>query len=44
MKKYFVAALIILSSCKKDGFVDMTPINAKGEILFISRRISNSAD
>jgi TolB protein len=44
MKKYFVAALIILSSCKKDAVVDMTPINVKGEILFISRRISNSAD
>jgi Tol biopolymer transport system component len=44
MKTYFVAALIILSSCKKDVVVDMTPINAKGEILFISRRISNCAD
>jgi TolB protein len=44
MKKYFVAAFIILSSCKKDAVVDMTPINAKGEVLFISRRISNSAD
>lgn len=44
MKNYFAAALIILSSCKKDAVVDMTPINAKGEILFISRRISNSAD
>jgi len=42
MKRYFVAAIIILSSCKKDAV--MTPINAKGEILFISRRISNSAD
>lgn len=44
MKKYFVAAFIILSSCKKDAIVDMTPIDAKGEILFISQRISNSAD
>lgn len=44
MKKYFVAAFIILSSCKKDAVVDMTPINAKGEVLFISRRISNSSD
>lgn len=46
MKKYIVAALIILSSCKKDNIVDidMTPIDAKGSILFISRRISNSAD
>jgi TolB protein len=44
MKKYFIVAVIILSSCKKDAVVDMTPINAKGEILFISRRISNSAD
>lgn len=44
MKKYIVAALIILSSCKKEAVVDMTPINAKGEILFISRRIPNSAD
>ena len=44
MKKYFVAVFIILSSCKKDAVIDMTPINANGEILFISRRISNSAD
>ncbi len=44
MKKYFAAIFIILSSCKKDAVVDMTPINAHGEILFISRRISNSAD
>ncbi len=44
MKNYIVAALFILSSCKKDNVIDMTPIDAKGEILFISRRISNSAD
>lgn len=44
MKKYFVAAFIILSSCTKDAVIDMTPINAKGEVLFISRRIPNSAD
>jgi TolB protein len=44
MKKYLVAALVILSSCRKDAVVDITPIHAKGEILFISRRISNSAD
>jgi len=44
MKKYFVAVFIILSSCKKDTVVDMKPIDVKGEILFISRRISNSAD
>ncbi|HEY5771961.1 MAG TPA: hypothetical protein VIS75_05000 [Chitinophagaceae bacterium] len=44
MKNIFVAALIILSSCKRDVVVDNTPIDAKGEILFISRRISNSAD
>jgi len=44
MKKYFVMVLIVVASCKKDAVVDMTPINAKGEILFISRRISNSAD
>ena len=44
MKKYFVVAFIILSSCKKDAVVDMTPINAKGEVLFISQRISNSSD
>jgi Tol biopolymer transport system component len=50
MKKYIVAALILLSSCKKDDVadttvVDMTPINAKGEILFISSsRISRNAD
>jgi TolB protein len=44
MKKYLVAVFIILTSCKKDAVVDMTPIDAKGEVLFISRRISNSAD
>lgn len=44
MKKYIIAAFIFLSSCTKDAVVDMTPINATGEILFISRRISNSAD
>lgn len=44
MKKYFFAAFVILSSCTKDTVIDMTPINATGEILFISRRISNSAD
>ena len=43
-KKFFVAALIILSSCTKDAVIDMTPINATGKVLFISRRISNSAD
>lgn len=44
MKKYIVVAFVILSSCKKDAVLDMTPIAAKGEILFISRRIPNSAD
>ena len=44
MKKYFVATLIILSSCKDEAVLDMTPIDIKGEILFISRRISNSSD
>ena len=44
MKRYFVVAFILLSSCKKDAVIDMTPINEKGEVLFISRRISNSAD
>ena len=44
MKKHLVATLIILSSCNKDAIVNMTPINAQGEVLFISRRISNSAD
>lgn len=44
MKKYIVAALIILSSCRKEAAVDMTPINVNGEILFISRRIPNSSD
>src|SRR3954467_1439408 len=53
MNKYIVAAFILLSSCKKDDVpdittvadttaVDMTPIDAKGEILFLSRRISSS--
>lgn len=44
MKKYIFAAFIILSSCKKDAVIDMTPVDAKGEVLFISRRISNSTD
>lgn len=44
MKKYIAVAFVILSSCKKDVALDMTPIAAKGEILFISRRIPNSAD
>lgn len=43
MKKYIAVALIIFSSCKKEA-VDMTPIDTKGEVLFISRRIPNSAD
>ena len=44
MKKYFIVTLIFLSSCKEDAVVDLTPIDVKGEILFISRRISNSSD
>lgn len=44
MKKYFVVAVLIIASCKKDTAIDMKPINATGEILFISRRIPNSAD
>lgn len=44
MKKYLMVLLIIAASCKKEAAVDMTPVNATGEILFISRRISNSAD
>ncbi|MBN8789955.1 MAG: hypothetical protein J0I84_22970, partial [Terrimonas sp.] len=46
MKKsiFLFATLIILFSCKKQAVIDMTPINAKGEVLFISRRIPNSAD
>jgi TolB protein len=44
MKRSFFLLLVILSSCRKDAAVDMSPINATGEILFISRRISNSAD
>lgn len=44
MKKYIVVVFIILSSCKKEAVVDMTPIDAKGEVLFISRRIPNSSD
>jgi TolB protein len=45
MKKYVAIILLMLSSCKKDAAnIDMTAIDAKGDILFISRRISNSAD
>ena len=44
MNKYIVAAFIFISSCKPDTVIDMTPIDAQGEILFISRRIVNSAD
>jgi len=44
MKRYIAVVFIILSSCKKEAVVDMTPIDAKGEVLFISRRIPNSSD
>src|SRR5688572_19720842 len=44
MKIYIVAAFILLLSCKKDNVDDKTPIDATGEILYISRRIPNSAD
>jgi TolB protein len=44
MKRYLVAALVVAASCKKDTAVDLTPIRAEGEIVFISRRIANSAD
>ncbi len=44
MKKCCFFLLVILSSCHKDNIVDMKPINTSGEILFISRRIPNSAD
>ena len=44
MKKYIFFALIILSSCNKNSVIDMSPIKATGEVLFISRRIPNSAD
>lgn len=44
MKKYIIVAFSILSACKKDTAVEMKPIDIQGEILFISRRISNSSD
>lgn len=44
MKKYLIALIIFLSACKKENAIDMTPIDAKGEVLFISRRIPNSSD
>lgn len=51
MNKYYVAIFIFLSSCSKDDIGNMPPIevnqtsiDAEGKILFISRRISNSAD
>lgn len=44
MNKFIVTALILLSACTKETAVDQTPIKATGEVLFISRRISNSAD
>ena len=44
MRKYIAIAFIILSSCQKDSAVDMTPIDAPGEVLFIARRIPFSAD
>ena len=44
MRKYIAIGLIILSSCQKDNAVDMTPIDAKGDVLFIARRIPFSAD
>ena len=44
MKKYLVAALVFVTACSKDSAIDMTPIDAQGEVIFISRRITNSAD
>lgn len=45
MKKYLAIILLVCSSCEKDVIsIDSTPIEAKGEILFISRRIANSSD
>lgn len=44
MKKYIFLAFTILFSCNKETAIDMTPIELQGEVLFISRRIPNSAD
>lgn len=47
MTKYLLAVIIILSACHKEKaeeVLDMTPIDAKGEILFISRRIASTGD
>jgi len=44
MSKYFVCLFIIMAACKKDSGPDATPIDKNGEILFISRRVLNSAD
>jgi len=43
MKNYLIGALILLSSCQKNSS-DTTPIDVKGDIVFLSRRLTNSAD
>lgn len=46
MKKYIfvTTVLFIFYSCNKNAAVNMSPIDVEGEVLFISRRIPNSAD
>ncbi len=44
MKKLFIAAFVILSSCQKDVTDQIQPIYVKGEVLFISRRVANNAE
>lgn len=47
MRKYLAIALVLLAACNKDEYKDPPlnhdPIDAKGDILFISRRTPNSA-
>jgi len=44
MKKYLIGAIILLSACKKESPIDFSAIDAKGDILFLSRRTGNTAD
>src|SRR5258705_7497303 len=42
MKKYFIIALVFISSCQKNITDETKTIDAKGEILFVSQSILNN--
>ena len=44
MKKYFIIALVFISSCQKKITDQIKTIDAKGEILFTSQRFPNNSD